>query len=242
MREPDAAFADPRLAVLYDVFDDDRSDLDLYTAMADELEARSVIDVGCGTGSLAVLLVERGLDVVGVDPATASLDVARAKPNADRVRWVDGDATALVKLRRDADLAVMTGNVAQVFVSDEDWDQTICAVHDSLRLGGWFAFESRRPETRAWEEWDLAPTPVALPGGGSVVVSRKVTRVALPLVTFESVTVVGGESLASSSTLRFRDRSEIERDLERHGFQVIDVRDAPDRPGKEYVFLARRHS
>jgi len=34
----------------------------------------------------ALLLAERGVEVVGVDPAGASLDVARGKPGADRVR------------------------------------------------------------------------------------------------------------------------------------------------------------
>src|SRR5690606_18258147 len=50
---PDAVFAHPRLARLYDVFDGDRGDLDVYEALIDELAARSVLDVGCGTGSLA---------------------------------------------------------------------------------------------------------------------------------------------------------------------------------------------
>lgn len=239
VREPDAAFADPRLAVLYDVFDNDRSDLRLYKAIAADVGARSVIDVGCGTGALAVLLAGRGLTVVGVDPATASLDVARAKPGAERVKWVDGDATALLGLQLSADLAVMTGNVAQVFVSDEDWHETLKVVHVCLRPGGWFAFETRRPEVRAWEEWDLSPTVVGLPGGASAVVSRTVTDVMLPLVSFESETVIEGKILRSSSTLRFRDRSEVEQDLADEGFQVVEVRDAPDRPGKEYVFLAR---
>jgi hypothetical protein len=51
---------------------------------------------------------------------------------------------------------------------------------------------------------------------------------------------LGGEVVPSSSTLRFRQRPEVEADLVRHGFQVVDVREAPDRPGKELVFLARR--
>src|SRR5690606_18579703 len=41
MMEPDAAFADPRLARLYDVFDDDRDDLEVYAALAVELGARA---------------------------------------------------------------------------------------------------------------------------------------------------------------------------------------------------------
>lgn len=239
MREPDAAFADPRQAVLYDVFDDDRSDLDAYVAIAHEAGARHVIDIGCGTGSLAVRLAGEGISVIGVDPAAASLDVARAKPYADRVTWINGDATSLAGPSGDADLAVMTGNVAQVFVSDADWSDTLTAVHAALRPGGWFVFETRRPEVRAWEDWDIAPTVVDLPDGQAAVVSRTVTVVDLPLVTFEGSITVGDEILTSSSTLRFRDREEVERDLLAHGFTVSDVRDAPDRPGKEHVFLAR---
>jgi len=239
MREPDAAFADPRQAVLYDVLDDDRSDLDAYVAIADELGARHVIDIGCGTGSLAVRLVGEGITVVGLDPAAASLEVARTKPYADRVTWINGDATALAGLSGTADMAVMTGNVAQVFVSDADWSETLTAVHAALRPGGWFVFETRRPEVRAWEDWDIAPTTVDLPDGRAAVVTRTVTVVDLPLVTFEGSTTIGDEILTSSSILRFRDRPEIERDLRSHGFTVSDVRDAPDRPGKEYVFLAR---
>jgi ubiquinone/menaquinone biosynthesis C-methylase UbiE len=49
----------------------------------------------------------------GVDPAGASLDVARAKLHVDRVRWLHGEAATLPPLH--VDLATMTGNVAQVF-------------------------------------------------------------------------------------------------------------------------------
>jgi len=241
MRPPDAVFADPRLAVLYDVFDDDRTDLDVYAAIVDELGARTVIDVGCGTGCLAVLLAKRGLNVAGVDPAVASLDVARGKLYADRVTWIEGDATELTGRVTAADLAVMTGNVAQVFVDDMDWWQTLDAIHGALREGGWFVFETRRPEERAWQEWDVPETERVHPDGTRSVVSRAVTEVALPLVTFESELLVDDERLKSMSTLRFREYDELVHDLAQHGFDVVDVRDAPDRPGKEWVFLARCH-
>ncbi len=240
-RVPDPIFAHPRLAPLYDVFDDDRSDLDLYRAVAREVGARRVLDVGCGTGTLALLLARDGLDVVGVDPAGASLDVARAKPGADRVTWLHGDATTLPPLA--VDLATMTGNVAQVFLADDDWSATLCGIRDALVPGGHLVLETRRPEARAWEDWaaDDGAGAREVPGVGRVVEEFAVTEVALPLVSFRSVfRFPDGREVASSSTLRFRSLDEVRASLAAAGLDVVDVRDAPDRPGREHVVLARR--
>src|SRR5258708_40064418 len=98
---PDNIFEHPRRASIYDALDPDRSDLDAYAAIVDELGARRVLDVGCGTGTFALLLAARGLEVVGVDPAAASLAVARAKPGAQRVRRIPGGATTLPPMRGD---------------------------------------------------------------------------------------------------------------------------------------------
>lgn len=236
---PDALFAHPRLAPLYDAFDGDRDDLAAYLAIARELGADRVLDVGCGTGSLAVLLAESGRTVLGVDPAGESLKVARAKDRTGRVTWVHGDATGLPPY--DADLAVMTGNVAQVFLTDDDWARTLRGVHGALRPGGHLVFETRRPERRAWEEWD-AQVVLDLPGTGPVEHRREVTDVSLPLVSFRSTYrfLADGTVLTSESTLRFRDRDETAASLADTGYRVLDVRDAPDRPGREFVFVARR--
>ena len=55
-----------------------------------------IADLGCGTGSLAVLLAERGHDVVGVDLSPRMLDRARAKAAAHGVdaAFLVGDAAA----------------------------------------------------------------------------------------------------------------------------------------------------
>jgi len=130
----DAYFEDPRLARIYDPLDPDRSDLEVYSALVDEVGPRLVLDIGCGAGGFVCLLAQRGLDVVGLDPAAASLEVARTKPGADRVRWVHGDTTALPPLQ--VDIATMTGNVAQVFVTDDDWMMTMTAISQSLSPEG----------------------------------------------------------------------------------------------------------
>nr|WP_212521322.1 class I SAM-dependent methyltransferase [Actinospica acidithermotolerans] len=81
-----------------------------------------------------------------MDPAAASLDVARSKAGAAAVTWIHGDATDLPE--SSADLAVMTGNVAQVFITDDDWSRTLLAIRAALRPGAHLVFETRRPERR----------------------------------------------------------------------------------------------
>jgi hypothetical protein len=69
-----------------------------------------------------------------------------------------------------------------------------------------------------------------------------VTAVKDSLVTFRSTTVFAsdGEVLTSDSTLRFRERAEVLADLDRYGYLADEVRGAPDRPGREFVFIAQR--
>jgi SAM-dependent methyltransferase len=256
---PDPIFADPRLAELYDIVDDDRRDLDAYVAIAAELGASAVLDVGCGTGTLACRLAlggrevggrevrgraVRGREVVGLDPAGASLDVARRKAGAERVRWECGTAMDLPCLDVDVDLAVMTGNVAQVFITDDDWSDTLAAVHRALRPGGWLVFETRDPSRRAWETWTREQTyrELSVPGVGRVDTWTELVDVDEPLVSFRHSFRFhrDGAELDSGSVLRFRDRDELTECVARAGFDVRDVRDAPDRPGLEFVFVAQR--
>jgi SAM-dependent methyltransferase len=239
---PDAIFAHHRLAPVYDAFNGDRDDLSAYLDIADELGAQSVLDIGCGTGCLAIMLADSGRTVVGVDPAAASLEVATSKDRQERITWVHGDAAALPPI--SADLAVMTGNVVQVFLTDDDWAQTLLGIHAALRPGGHLVFETRRPECRAWEGWaaDTAPLTLDVPGIGPVERRLEVTAVGLPLVSFRFTYrfAADGAVLTSDSTLRFRGRKELEAGLVACGYRVQEVREAPDRAGRELVFIAER--
>jgi SAM-dependent methyltransferase len=238
----DEGFTHPRLAAIYDALDPDRGDLDAYVRMVEEFGARQVLDVGCGTGVFALLLAGRGVEVVGVDPALASLDVARGKPGSERVRWLHGDASALPPL--SVDLVTMTANVAQQIVGADAWRETLRGAYAALRPGGRLVFETRDPARRAWEEWNREASYAVtdVPGAGVVESWVEVTCVEGPLVTFRWTYVFAsdGRTLTSDSTLRFRGRAEVEAELGVRGFVVEDVRDAPDRPGKELVFVARR--
>jgi SAM-dependent methyltransferase len=238
----DAIFEERRLADIYDPLDPDRSDLDAYVAVVDEFRVRSVLDIGCGTGSFACLLAQRGIDVTGVDPAAASLEVARRKPYADRVRWLLGDASTLPLLQ--VDLVTMTGNVAQVFLSDEEWAATLRAATDALRPDGRLVLEIRDPAREGWREWNREQSHrrLMIPDTGAVETWVELTDLRPHLVSFRMTFVfeTDGAVLTSDSTLRFRSQDEIRAALRAADLIVDDVRGAPDRPGREFVFIARR--
>jgi len=238
----DELFENPRLAAIYDPFDPDRTDLEAYESMVDEFGARSVLDIGCGTGTFACRLAARGIEVIGLDPAESSLQVAQTKPWSDRVTWIHGNAFNLPPLT--IDLATMTGNVAQVFLTDEEWKETLLAVRAVLRPGGRLVFETRNPRAQAWLEWNRENTykRIDIPNGGVVERWVDLTSVQNPFVSFRFAYLFksDGAVITSDSTLRFRSREEITNSLRDGGMSLDEVRDAPDRPGREFVFIARR--
>lgn len=241
-RMADEIFRNPRLAAIYDQLDPDRTDLHTYLALAQRVDARRVLDIGCGTGVFALLLAERGIEVIAIDPAQASVDVARGKPSSDLVHWICGDAGAIPHLQ--VDLATMTANVAQAIVAPEAWQQTLKGTYRALRPGGHLVFETRDPAARAWESWNRAASHrvTEISGVGAVETWVELVEVSPPLVTFRwnYVFAADGQHLTSDSTLRFRDRRDVEADLIEQGYALQEVLDAPDRPGREFVFVAQK--
>lgn len=156
---------DARLVALYDEDNPDGADSDFYRTLGTSMAARSVNDLGCGTGSLTVSMADAGMSAVGVDPSTTMLDYAKRRPGADGVTWVLGDSRDLPNV--GADYAVMTGNVAQ-HIPDGDWQRTLADLHRALRPGGTLALESRNPAAEAWRAWSAPEHTIRETTSGSL--------------------------------------------------------------------------
>ena len=142
-------YLDPDLVRFYDLENGWGDDTRLCATMA--AQTASVLDLGCGTGLLLSSLPGT-IQLTGVDPAAAMLDVARKRPGGRHVTWVEADART-VRLGQKFDLVVLTGHAFQVFLSDDDQRRVLRTIAAHLGQRGCFIFDSRNPDAREWQEW-----------------------------------------------------------------------------------------
>jgi SAM-dependent methyltransferase len=240
-------FTDPRQVAIYDDVNSyaPGTQPDFYLGVAEELGAKSVLDFGCGTGIITLMFVNRGYRMIGVDPSSVMLEIAKQKPGADAVEWVHGGADQLGA--PDADLALMTGHVAQFIIEDADWSETLSRLRDALRPGGAVAFESRDPRAQEWQGW--ASTRRMIPDSvyGPIESWTEVTD-----VEGDVVHAIGhrrlirtDEELISPFALRFRAEESLRESLFAAGYHVESVFGDWDRrpsgPGqRKLIVVARR--
>lgn len=248
--EPDAAALEPDAAVaaLYDVlnpWDPGHSPADrFYHELV--MAADSVLDVGCGTGAMLACAREHGHRgrLTGLDPDRAALQ--RARRRAD-VQWAEGTA-AQARWVAEFDLAVMTGHAFQCLVTDHELRASLAAIRAALRARGRFAFETRHPQARAWENWNAAHgSGVTDAAGRALRVWHQVESLAAGVVTFTETTAGpdGTVLRVDRASLRFLDPATLGMFLTAAGFEIESQygdwhRGPVTRASQEIITIARR--
>ena len=214
-------YQDPLIAQIYDEANPRAQDTEFYVSLAG-LSPCTVLDLGCGTGTLCCALAERGHRVTGVDPAAAMLAVARNKPQAEQVEWVEASAQSY-KTQQRFDLIVMTGHAFQILLTDADMLAALQTMSGHLTERGRAAFETRNPHLDWSAEWAArAPAIRTLPGR-QLVETLEITGADADFISFQTSYRFPHMTMFTRSTLRFPSREHVEDLIDRSGLVVYDV-------------------
>jgi SAM-dependent methyltransferase len=240
---PDVHYENPKLAAIYELDSGWAEDNDFYLSLAGP-PPRTILDLGCGTGLLCDAYAARGHEVTGADPSPAMLAVARGKPHAGKVDWVQSFAQDYQSTKR-FDLITMTGHAFQVLLDDADILATFAAMRQHLKPAGVIAFESRNPAidwANAWRYDIVLKAP-----GATIVETRHVLARETDRMTFELRYRFPDEVLVSRSELRFLPSPSIERLLNASGLRVQKLLGDWDgsvfdpAASREMIFIVQHH-
>ena len=216
----------------------------------------TALELGCGTGRIALPLGRAGAHVVGIDRSEAMLARARTRVRRARlqpsVHLVRGDIRHLPFPSRAFSLVMAPYGILQSLLRERDLAATLEAVHRVLARGGVFGLELVA-DLPAWEEYKKR---VSLKGWRgrqrrahvSLVESvRQDRRRRLTIFDQEFTERRGRTKTVRRFALTFRTLSvpQMTRRLEQAGFEVTallgDYRGGPWDPRAEvWVVLARK--
>ena len=111
------------------------------------LQPRTAVDLACGTGSVALLLAQKGLRVTAVDMSEEMLCVAAQKAEGLRNRpMFVCQMLQQLHLPKGVDLAVCALDSLNYITDPEDCREAIRRVYKALNPGGCFIFDVNTPE------------------------------------------------------------------------------------------------
>jgi SAM-dependent methyltransferase len=149
------------IADLYDFsYEDFSEDIDFYENLAQSVDG-PLLELGVGSGRVAVPLAQAGYDVVGIDNSASMLDQARRRIEAagklkGALALHDGDMTAF-DLKREFGLVFVAANSFQHLLTTEDQLACLKCARRHLSRDGIFAMSVRSPASVTWDEADYAP-------------------------------------------------------------------------------------
>jgi|SRR5579859_802233 len=165
-------FRDPET---YDL-EDEGYDADYHLT---EQWARSLggplLDLGCGTGRMALRMAALGYQVTGVDITPEMIARARQKAAAQAlsIEWVVADARTF-QLQQQFPFIYMLENVFQFFLMRADQEAMLARVREHLLPAGCFLFETRNPSPHnLFEVHHPDPPKYTLPDGGRLVTTEE---------------------------------------------------------------------
>jgi SAM-dependent methyltransferase len=153
------------IAEIYDFsYNDFLDDVDFYDNLARAVDG-PILELGVGSGRVAIPLAQAGYDVVGIDNSPAMLEQARLRLEAEgagegSLELVEGEMTDF-RFERQFGMVFCAANTFQHMLTTKDQADCLRCAAKNLAPRGIFAMSIRSPVTVDWDEVD-APAPLLL--------------------------------------------------------------------------------
>lgn len=231
-----------------------RRDIRFWQELAGR-QSSAVLELGCGTGRLALPLLKSGVPLVGIDRSEAMLGRARTKARRarvlDRARFVRGDIRHLpFRTRPGFGLVMAPYGMLQSLTRERDLRATLAAVARVLRRDGIFGIDLV-PDLPRWSEYNRRVTLSGSRDARTHLTLRETVRQdrrrGLTMFDQEYVERRDGRRRLHRFALTFRTLSvaQMRRRLEQAGLEVRavlgDYRGGPWHPDADvWIILASR--
>jgi SAM-dependent methyltransferase len=209
-----------------------RRDVAFWQRLASSREG-PVLELGCGTGRIAVPVVRAGVRLVGIDRSAPMLARARQRlvraKLQDRALLVRGDIRHLpFRTRPGFDLVMAPYGILQSLTRESDLRATLTSVARVVRKGGLFGIDLV-PDLPRWSEYDRRVSLVGRRGRSTTLTLvesvRQDRRKGLTIFDQEYIERRGRTTRVHRFALTFRTLSvrQMSGRLERAGFRVQAV-------------------
>ncbi len=109
-----------------------------YSGILKDYHHRSLVELGCGTGSLASHFIKEGYDYSGLDLSPEMLAIAQNK-NPGSV-FIPGDIRSF-KLKEKTESCIMPGRTISYLLSNQEVVDCFNSIHENLKKEGIFCFD-----------------------------------------------------------------------------------------------------
>ena len=120
------------------------SEQGIYETIFQKYPAKKILDAGCGSGFLSILLSQKGIEVTGCDNSKAMLTLARknAKSYSVSPRYILSDFLSLSEVVNDRfDAIFCIGNSFVHLLTENDQRNTLKNFHRLLLPGGYLCLQ-----------------------------------------------------------------------------------------------------